>query len=532
MDNGETEKDQDGWDEYVRRANELINTRNLDRWEIDYKRRLARVLEEARQELYSDSGRWASLVERGLSSNLTFYTLKLQVTEWIADFPEDASEALKAIWTEDHLSPGQRISTFCGKFPSDVVGKGVGSRLNVASVLLMGLDVECYPPFRIKVFKELCTRTGYDSPQKGADEATLYEHFLGFLDQLIEQSRAYGVKLRHRLDAQGVAWQLQHDLPKLGAQPTDPKPLQVLADELLLSSDFLEEICALLDDKQQVIFQGPPGTGKTYVAQELANHLAESRGRVAFVQFHPSYAYEDFVRGFRPKNMESGQAGFALQDGPLLLAAKKAREEPGAKHFLIIDEINRGNIAKVFGELYFLLEYRNKEISLLYQREPGETFSLPENLFFIGTMNTTDRSIALVDLALRRRFYFIEFHPDTKPVKNVLQKWLQKQIQEGEVSKDVEWIADVVVEANKLLEEDRHAAIGPSYFMKDGLDEKFARRIWKHSVLPYIEERLFGIDEDLDAFSLDTLKEQAAQARKQKGDQDKTDGTNGSGLSD
>ena len=185
MDNGETEKDQDGWDEYVRRANELINSRNLDRWEIDYKRRLARVLEEARQELYSNSGRWASLVERGLSSNLTFYTLKLQVTEWIADFPEDASEALKAIWTEDHLSPGQRISTFCGQFPSDVVGKGVGSRLNVASVLLMGLDVECYPPFRIKVFKELCTRTGYDSPQKGADEATLYEHFLGFLTSLL-----------------------------------------------------------------------------------------------------------------------------------------------------------------------------------------------------------------------------------------------------------------------------------------------------------------------------------------------------------
>ena len=83
------------------------------------------------------------------------------------------------------------------------------------------------------------------------------------------------------------------------------------------------------------------------------------------------------------------------------------------KHFLIIDEINRGNIAKVFGELYFLLEYRDKEISLLYQREPGETFSLPENLYIIGTMNTADRSIALVDLALRRRFYFVEFHPDT-----------------------------------------------------------------------------------------------------------------------
>ena len=532
MNSGEAENDQDGWDEYVRSANELISSGNLDRWENDYKQSLARVLEEARRELFNDTGRWPVLVGNGLSSNLTFFTLRLEVTDWIADSPAVASEALKGIWTEDDLSPVQRIRAFCERFPSDVVGSGVGSRLNVASVLLMGWDVKCSPPFRIRMFKEICTRTGYDPPGKGANEAEWYEHFLGFLDQLIEQSRAHGVHLRHRLDAQGLAWQLQSKLPKLGAQPVKTKPLHALADELLLSSDFLEEICALLDDKQQVIFQGPPGTGKTYVAQELAEHLAESGGRVTIVQFHPSYAYEDFVRGFRPKSTESGQVGFTLQDGPLLRAAQKARDEPGAKHFLIIDEINRGNIAKVFGELYFLLEYRDKEISLLYQREPGETFALPENLFFIGTMNTADRSIALVDLALRRRFYFIEFHPDTKPVRDVLQKWLQKLIQEGEVSGNVEWIADVVVEANKLLEEDRHAAIGPSYFMKDGLDEKFARRIWKHSVLPYIEERLFGIGKDLDAFDLDKLRFQATQARQLKKSQDKINGSNGSGSSD
>ena len=526
------EKDQDGWDEYVRRANELISTGNLDRWENDYKQRLALTIKEAKKELFNDTDRWPVLVGKGLSSNLTYFTLKLEVTEWIANFPKDASEALRAIWAEDDLSPVQRIRAFCKRFPTDVVGSGVGSRLNVASVLLMGLDVKSCPPFRIRMFREICTRTGYDPPGKGAKEAEWYEHFLDFLDQLIEQSRAHGVHLRHRLDAQGVAWQLQGQLPKLGAQDVEPKPLHALADELLLSPDFLEEICALLDDKQQVIFQGPPGTGKTYVAQELAEHLAESGGRVTIVQFHPSYAYEDFVRGFRPQSTESGHVGFTLQDGPLLRAAQKARDEPGAKHFLIIDEINRGNIAKVFGELYFLLEYRDKEISLLYQREASETFALPDNLFFIGTMNTADRSIALVDLALRRRFYFIEFHPDTEPVRDVLQKWLQKQIQEEEVSKDVEWIADVVVEANMLLEEDRHAAIGPSYFMKDGLDEKFARRIWEHSVLPYIEERLFGIDKDLDAFDLDTLRFQAAQARQLKKSQDKINGSDGSGSSD
>jgi 5-methylcytosine-specific restriction protein B len=346
-------------------------------------------------------------------------------------------------------------------------------------------------------------RAGYDPPERGADEAELYEHFLGFLDQFIEESRSHGVCLEHRLDAQGLVWQLQSKLPKLGAQPVEPKPLHALADELLLSPDFLEKICTLLDDKKQVIFQGPPGTGKTYVAQELAEHLAESVGRMNLVQFHPSYAYEDFVRGFRPKSADSGQVGFTLQDGPLLRAAQKARDEPGAKHFLIIDEINRGNIAKVFGELYFLLEYRDKEISLLYQREPGETFALPENLYIIGTMNTADRSIALVDLALRRRFYFVEFHPDNEPVKSVLRRWL------GEGS-EVEWVADVVEEANRQLEEYKHAAIGPSYFMRDSLRKEDVPRIWKHSVLPYIEELLFGDDAKIKQLQLKALCQKVA----------------------
>ena len=242
----------------------------------------------------------------------------------------------------------------------------------------------------------------------------------------------------------------------------------------------------------------------------LAKCLAGSKNRVKFVQFHPSYAYEDFVRGFRPKTTESGQAVFELQDGPLLQAAQEARKEPNAKHFLIIDEINRGNLAKVFGELYFLLEYRNEEISLQYQRKEGETFSLPENLYIIGTMNTADRSIALVDLALRRRFYFAEFHPDKEPVKSVLGHWIEDKAPE------MKWVANVVEEANRLLEEDKHAAIGPSYFMKSDLKEEDVTRIWEHSVLPYIEERLFGDDDRIKEFELSKLKAKAIQTRSQR----------------
>ena len=278
--------------------------------------------------------------------------------------------------------------------------------------------------------------------------------------------------------------------------------LPTLANELRLDAKFLQDIQTLLEDKKQVIFQGPPGTGKTYVAQKLAEHLAGSDERVKLVQFHPSYAYEDFVQGFRPA-LVNGQPGFDLRDGPLLRAAEGARQEPDAKHFLVIDEINRGNLAKVFGELYFLLEYRDSEMDLQYS-DQGKKFSLPENLYIIGTMNTADRSIALVDLALRRRFYFVEFHPDDDPVKSVLRRWL------SEKAPDMEWVADVVERANDRLREDRHAAIGPSYFMKDDIDEAAAERIWRHSVLPYIEERLYGQQEEVENFKLDSLIREVA----------------------
>ena len=305
------------------------------------------------------------------------------------------------------------------------------------------------------------------------------------------------------------SWDSNFNVPPETAPPPHPSPspplynkdLDELADELFLTepSDFLREIETLLADKKQVIFQGPPGTGKTYVAQQLANHLAGSKERVTLVQFHPSYAYEDFVRGFRPA-LVNGQPGFELRDGPLRRAAKRAKCDSNRKHFLIIDEINRGNLAKVFGELYYLLEYRDESITLQYQRDENERFSMPPNLYVIGTMNTADRSIALVDLALRRRFYFVEFHPDVEPIRGVLRRWLQAKAPE------MDWVAGVVGRANDLLRDDRHAAIGPSYFMRDDLNEDGVKRIWKHSVLPYIEERLFGESDRLGDFALDKLR--------------------------
>ena len=284
-------------------------------------------------------------------------------------------------------------------------------------------------------------------------------------------------------------------------EPDAEVDIATLASELYLPTDFLEKINSLLTDKKQVIFQGPPGTGKTYVARKLAEHIAGSKDRVTLVQFHPSYAYEDFVQGYRPKSSNGGQLTYVLQDGPLLRAAKQAADdESNTKHFLIIDEINRGNLAKVFGELYFLLEYRNEDIELQYS-EGNERFSLPENLYIIGTMNTADRSIARVDLALRRRFYFVEFHPADKEIGSVLREYLATN------APDMGWVADVVDKANEQLQQDeRDAAIGPSYFMKENLNEGDVEIRWQHSVMPYIRELLFGQDSRIADFDLGKLR--------------------------
>ncbi len=185
-----------------------------------------------------------------------------------------------------------------------------------------------------------------------------------------------------------------------------------------------------------------------------------------------------------------------MADGPLKRIAATAQERRDVTHVLLIDELNRANVAKVLGELLFLLEYRDEEIRLQYSDAP---FALPDNLKIIATMNTADRSIAQVDTALRRRFHFVPFFPDTTPIDTLLRRWLDDRHPE------LGWVAEVVDPANALLDE-RHAAIGPSHFLKPRLTEELVRLAWESSVLPFLEEHFFADPDLLRQFDLDRLR--------------------------
>jgi 5-methylcytosine-specific restriction enzyme B len=187
----------------------------------------------------------------------------------------------------------------------------------------------------------------------------------------------------------------------------------ILADGCFLERDQLEKILERLRTKKNVILQGPPGTGKTWLAKRLAFALIGQRNdsKVRAVQFHPNLSYEDFVRGWRP----TGEGKLSLVDGPFMEMVRISLKDPTVRHVVVIEEINRGNPAQIFGEMLTLLEADkrtpNEALELCYRRSEGEQVFIPDNLYIIGTMNTADRSIALVDLALRRRFAFIDLEP-------------------------------------------------------------------------------------------------------------------------
>lgn len=232
----------------------------------------------------------------------------------------------------------------------------------------------------------------------------------------------------------------------------------IIAEGGFIDRDTMHGLLNRLATKKNLILQGPPGTGKTWLAKRLARALIGRRtplnDQLRSVQFHPSLSYEDFVRGYRPSG-----AGLVLSDGIFLQAVEAARAQPDVPHVLIIEEINRGNPAQVFGEMLTLLENTKRSradaVELAYRKVPGEKVHVPDNLHIIGTMNIADRSLALVDLALRRRFAFITL----EPLMN--QAWADWCLEKGLTDEVIDLIRDRMTALNDRIAEDR--ALGPQF---------------------------------------------------------------------
>ena len=517
------------WDEFVGWAKKIHDWSGFDAEEYDYKiedgRRVAAALEAAT----SDSAEWLSLAEAALKkTNLVRWQAWDVLLGWWKEHPQEGREMLLAVQRSD-VSLIDRVKGFIDRLPSGLLSGA--DLLRVVSFFFLGVNAYQYPPVAAAPLAQACKLTGYPAPSAGADQGRRYRHALAFFDRLKQEAESRGLKLRDRLDAQSVMWAVTENDPpatftederaaflawrsgqsvpaptpapaqaERGEERSSPRSLQQLADELFVPEEFLDTVLTLLRERGQLVLYGPPGTGKTYIARKLMEFVAPEPDRRAVVQFHPSYSYEDFVEGYRPSTSADGRLSYDLRPGPLRRLAKAA-ETSTQEHVLLIDEINRGNLPRILGELLYALEYRGEPIRLMYSAD--EPLVLPRKLLVFGTMNTADKSIGLIDAALRRRFHFVPLFPGEGPLTDLLAQWLDN------CAPEMSHVAGIVDRLNAELRRrvGRHLQVGHSYFLRPDLSEEVLARIWDADIVPFLEDQFFGRDEDLARFQLDRLRE-------------------------
>lgn len=264
--------------------------------------------------------------------------------------------------------------------------------------------------------------------------------------------------------------------------------------EVFIDEDSYDTICKLLNYKKNIILEGSPGVGKTFAAKRLAYSILgfKSNKNINMLQFHQSYSYEDFIMGFKPT-----QTGFELSHGPFYDFCIKAKST-SEKQFFIIDEINRGNLSKIFGELLMLIESdkRDESVTILYK---NEEFSIPNNVYIIGMMNTADRSLAIMDYALRRRFSFYRMDPAFNSVG------FNKLISESKTTKFGK-VIDVVKDLNTYISNDESLGngfqIGHSYFCFDTpATDDLLSMVIEYEIIPLLNEYWFDENDKVSKWS-------------------------------